>query len=263
MLSLHQVVDSLYTQARPVLTWYGPDRVELGGPVLARWFSKTANLLTHEYTDLYAPSPGASQHMVVDLPSCWQKIIWVSAATLCGWTVTIPPRQEGFTAHESPGDALVHDDSPTAEPTSLPPVTVYVTNHLSAAAERAQEEGADLFLHNLAFLALQWEEELPAAAIDALEALMSHNDILEHEHEAQDWPPRTMRSSAGDTAAPVLSSSHTLSDTERCVFHEGDALTLCAPLTALWAQAGSAIVIDPAYYDNVDEIMLTERPHNA
>lgn len=262
MLSLHQVVDSLYAQIRPVLTWYGSERVELGGPVLARWFSKTANLLTNEYTDLFAPSSGASQHIVVDLPSCWQKIVWVSTATLCGWTVSVPARSDDGEVsqqiEESPG--TVNDLHSPA--TDLPPATIYVTDRHSPAAREAQKHGADVLFHNLALYSLCWDGELPSGGIDALGALMSHNDILENDYEPLDWPKGAPRA---DSNEPALNAPNTIlgdPHESRLVLHEANTLALYIPLTELWAAEGSTIIIDPAYYgsDEVTSIMLTELP---
>lgn len=263
MLSLHQVVDSLYTQARPVLTWYGSDRAELGGPVLARWFSKTANLLTNEYADLFSPAPGVSQHIVVDLPSCWQKIVWISAATLSGWTVSIPACQRGFTPKSAPTDDLANQDIHENSHPPLAPATIFVTDHPSPAAEEAQRQGADLLLHNLALYSLQWEGDLPPGGIDALGALMSHNDILENDHEAMDWPAHAPRAHSDE---PALNAPRAiLGDPQRhrLVLHEANALALYMPLTELWAAGGSTIIIDPTYHgsDEVASIMLTELPH--
>lgn len=263
MLSLHQVVDSLYAQSRPVLTWYGSERVELGGPVLARWFSKTANLLTNEYTDLFSPAPGVSQHIVVDLPSCWQKIIWISAATLSGWTVSVPTRQEAFTPEETPANDLANEEHADEATTPLVPATLYVTDRLCPAAREAQKQGADILFHNLALYSLQWDGDLPSGGIDALGALMSHNDILENDHEEMDWPEQAPQAHSDE---PALSTSDAaLGDPRqhRLVLHEANALALYMPLTELWAAGGSTIVIDPAYYgsDEVTSIMLAELPH--
>lgn len=263
MFSLHQVVDSLYTQARPVLTWYGSERVELGGPVLARWFSKTANLLTNEYADLFSPAPGVSQHIVVDLPSCWQKIVWVSAATLCGWTVSVPARQEDFAPEDARAAALANRPAYTPAAAKLPPVTIYVTDRISPAAQEAQEQGADLLFHNLALYSLQWEGELPPGGIDALGALMSHNDILENDHEDMDWPEHAPRAHSHEPALNTPRAALGDPLQHRLVLHEANALALYMPLTELWAAGGSTIIIDPAYHgsDEVTSIMCAELPH--
>lgn len=258
MLSLHQVVDSLYTQSRPALTWYGPERVELGGPVLARWFSKTANLLTNEYTDLFSPAPGDSQHIVVDLPSCWQKIVWISAATLCGWTVSVPARQELFAHEESPANFPDSNAPSETEGAAVSPATIYVTDRLSPAAQQAQHEGADLLLHNLTLYSLHWDAPLPSGAIDALEALMSHNDILENDHEVMNWPAQALHAHSFEPAFNVPQSVPGDPQQSRIVLHETNALALSVALVELWAIGGSAIVIDPAYHDS-DEVASIKR----
>lgn len=263
MFSLNQVVDSLYTQARPVLTWYGSARVELGGPVLARWFSKTANLLSHEYADLFAPSSGVSQHIVVDLPSCWQKIIWVSTATLCGWTVSVPARQEDFGANDPAGTALVHHELSDAASLTHTPITLYVTERMNASAQQAQADGADILLHNLSPLALRWDDDLPPGAIDALEALMSHSDLLEDVYEAVAWPSHAPREHSDEPALHAPGAALSDPQQHRLVLHEANALALYMPLTELWAEGASAIIIDPAYHDDAKagEITASELPH--
>lgn len=151
-------VSSLQTYVGPVLTWYRFSdadtrvllREELGGPVLARWLCKTANLLGTDLADLFA-EPNEPRTLAVDMPGTWQEVVWILSAAMMGWDVCA--------AQESDGD-------------------VFVTNRLSEDALEQIRAGADVLFHDTTPLALSWRCELPSGSIDAIEAVMSQPDGL-------------------------------------------------------------------------------------
>ncbi len=134
---------------------------------------------------------------------------------------------------------------------------------LSASAQQAQADGADILLHNLSPLALRWDDDLPSGAVDALEALMSHSDQLEDVYEAVAWPAHAPRAHSNDPVLNTPGAALENPQQHRLVLHEANALALYMPLTELWAEGASAIIIDPAYHDDAKagEITAAELPH--
>ena len=100
----------------PALTQYGQVRVELGGPVVARWLSKVANYLTTEIAaDLFGSGEPTPARIYTSLQP-WQDVLWQIAARAMGWEYL-------DTRRPLPGDLLV-------------------TNSLNDEANTALESGA-------------------------------------------------------------------------------------------------------------------------
>lgn len=111
----------LARDARPKLTWYGDDgeRVELSGPVLAQWLTKTANLLVEEL------DAGPGSRVLLDLPGHWRAVVWALGVWRVGACVVVAPAAVGpgegpiprapLPVPGEPVDAVV-----TASPSSFP-----------------------------------------------------------------------------------------------------------------------------------------------
>lgn len=165
-MRLPDLVTRLFARPGPALTWYGADgaRTELGGPVVARWLAKTANLLGTElagslFGEFPSPSGAACEDaegspagiIRVDLGCSWQSLVWTVAAWLSGWTVVGPA------SISAPGDSLRDEGD----------ATVWVVASLDAAAVEAAETGVWVLAHDLAPLALGWSgEPLPDLSSD-------------------------------------------------------------------------------------------------
>lgn len=151
-------VSTLQTCVGPVLTWYRFSdadtrvllREELGGPVLARWLCKTANLMGTDLADLFG-NPEDGRVLKVDMPSTWQELVWTLSAALMGWQIA--------GAESTSGD-------------------VVVTNRLGEDALGQIQAGADVLFQDTTPLALSWRAELPSGGMDAIEAVMSQPDGL-------------------------------------------------------------------------------------
>lgn len=127
----------------PVVTWYSPtERVELSGPVMARWAAKAANFLTQNY----AFGPGST--LRCDLPLHWRALGWSLGTLLTGATLSFS---------DDDADVLV-----TYRPE--------VWNDVATG---------DVLAQPLPALALQWDgPALPAMVDDASAGLMASADTL-------------------------------------------------------------------------------------
>lgn len=148
--------------ALPRLTWYGPgaERVELSGRVLANWVIKVANLLTEEAD----AEPGTTVRL--DLPPHWRALVWAVGAWLTGAQVQVGSQSAEFEAD----DGAAADDGPG---TGGGHWDVVVTDrpHRAPAAEV-------LIAVALPALAMTFDSDLPAGAIDGAADLMTYADVL-------------------------------------------------------------------------------------
>ena len=136
-------VQRLTDKPGPVLTWYRGGRIEMTGPVLARWLAKVDNYLGSEFAF------GESLYHL-SLPECWQKAVWEAALLLRGWE----------SADMAEADLVITDDPELlAEAAGL------------GAAVLAQPTDP---------LGLRWNAELPAGVTDAPGALLSQSDFSEY-----------------------------------------------------------------------------------
>ncbi|HLS24693.1 MAG TPA: TIGR03089 family protein [Beutenbergiaceae bacterium] len=138
--------------ALPRVTWYGPggERVELSGQVLANWVIKVANLLTEE-----ADADDGAE-VFIDLPVHWRALTWALGAWLTGAQVSFGNRISG--------------DAPSPQVTA-PDVLI---------TDRPEQAGtADLLIGvALPALAMSFEGDLPAGALDGAADLMTYPDEL-------------------------------------------------------------------------------------
>ena len=242
-MRLSDLVTQLSAHPGPALTWYGRDgaRTELGGPVVARWLAKTANLLGTELAgDLFGefPSPsGAARDAAadspvgvvrVDLGRSWQAVVWTVAAWLSGWRVIAPGSPDG-----SKGSSPDEGDA-----------TVWVVASLDAAAVDAAESGVWVLAHDLAPLALSWQGgPLPGSAMDALGELMAQPDGLVVA-PAVEWSTGEARGSA-----------------QRVLLRAQDTPETARAVLAHWASGRTVVVVDTRDQDpaELDADALTEK----
>ncbi len=225
-----ELLDRLRSHRGPVLTWYGPDRSELGGSVAARWLAKTANLLATDLSpDLFGSSETGTDTdtrlaprgvLSLGLGSSWQAVMWVLAAWLSGWETTTEDS-------EQPSDVLV-------------------TDHIGEAALRAVEEGIAVLVQDTDPLALSWGgPALPEGALDALGALMAQPDGL---LEDPDPDPTTLVE--GEHGLTVADLGATVEGPPRVVLVEGSPARDARRILARWNSGASVVVvassIDPA-----------------
>lgn len=239
MTNLAHLISTLATVTGPALTWYGKERTELGGPVLARWLAKTSNLLADQFgEDLFGTSPtgATSRGLHLALGASWQACSWTSAARLSGWEVT-----------GSVAGGL--------EVAPLP--RLLVTDHWEDAFEGMLAQGVDVLLHDTAPLSLGWPGEVPPGAWDALGELMAQPDALLDVPEEVEWPS----GSGADVVAPgsdrLVLTVPTQGDdvATRESFEE-----LCATAVLAWEHGVGVVVIDPARHDAParERILATE-----
>lgn len=111
--SVTSVHTRLAREPGPRLTWYGDsgERVELSGPVLAQWVTKTANLLVEEL------DAGPGFRVLVDLPGHWRSVVWALGVWRVGACVVVgssgAPGGTIAVAHDETADAVV-TESPTS-----------------------------------------------------------------------------------------------------------------------------------------------------
>ncbi len=226
-MRLSDLVTQLSAHPGPALTWYGRDgaRTELGGPVVARWLAKTANLLGTElagslFGEFPSPSGAAGEDaegspagiIRVDLGCSWQSLVWTLAAWLSGWTVVGPA------SISAPGDSLRDEGD----------ATVWVVASLDAAAVEAAEAGVWVLAHDVAPLALGWSGgPLPEGVLDALGELMAQPDGLAVD-PGVDW--RVDGAEAGDA--------------QRVLVPAGDTAATARQVLAQWAAGRSVVAVD-------------------
>jgi uncharacterized protein (TIGR03089 family) len=238
-MTLSELVDALSARRGPALTWYGADggRTELGGPVVARWVAKIANLLGTDLAgDLFdepAPAPGAPVRVVrVDLGRSWQAVVWTAAAWLSGWEV------RGGAPTDSPGGGAIGEDG----------AAVWVVSHVESASARAAQDGMWVLAHDLSPLALSWAgEPLPEGVLDALSDLAVQPDAL------MVAPDAVWQGSADGSPQP--------GGPDRVLIVAGDAASTTRSVLAHWAVGRSVVVAgaEPGDDGTLDRIAAQER----
>ncbi|PID97531.1 MAG: hypothetical protein CSA82_03570 [Actinobacteria bacterium] len=228
MVYISELVKTLMHVRGPALTWYGNERVELSGPVVARWLTKMSNLLYLDLSDtLFGPADDSPSTLAIDLPHSWQATLWTIAAHLSGWNVSFD--------RTSPANVLV-----TASPFT--------------PSGRLQATTRDILLHNMEPLAVQWDGECPLGTRDALAELMAHSDVLE-----SDIDPQNVSAWASPADVDILASdaSRILLPEELCTSFSP---RLAPTLVELWSGKRSAIVIArPASKSEREEIARSEK----
>ncbi|MDO5720240.1 MAG: TIGR03089 family protein [Actinomycetaceae bacterium] len=191
-----------------VLTWYDDNgRVELVGPVVTRWISKTA----HYLVDLFGE--GAQPSVLIHLPPSWRTVMWVTGAGFAGADVQIVG-----------ADRPVH---------SAREFDLVVTSSASTARDLARDPGLIVVLQALKPFALQWEGELPAGVADAIGEVSSQPDFIQFTDV-----------SALPTHEADCDQHHTKGSRCGAVLTDGSP-TYIQCIWQAWEQGLSALWIDP------------------
>lgn len=208
----------------PALTQYGQVRVELGGPVVARWLSKVANYLTTEIAaDLFGSGEPTPARIYTSLQP-WQDVLWQIAARAMGWEYL-------DTRRPLPGDLLV-------------------TNSLNDEANTALESGAHVLAQAPTYLSFAWNGEL-GGALDALAEIAMQPDSL-----IVDTPPTLQ--AARDEALAGLRPPADLHGQRVALLWE--ARTGAGQVLDQWMAGRSVVIIDPTYVSprELPQILITE-----
>ncbi|MCI1788851.1 MAG: hypothetical protein LKI58_12485 [Actinomyces sp.] len=243
-MTLSELVDALSARRGPALTWYGADggRTELGGPVVARWVAKIANLLGTDLAgDLFgepAPAPGApagpgspARVARIELGRSWQAVVWTAAAWLSGWEV------RGGAPTDSPGGGAIDEGD----------ATVWVVASLDAAAVNAAQSGVWVLAQDLSPLALSWAgEPLPEGVMDALGELMAQPDVLVVAAPAIGVPNSAGAPDSAENHAGALVDEEDADAPERVLLEARDPADTARDVLGLWTAGRSAVVVDDA-----------------
>lgn len=182
-MTLHQLVSLLQRQPLPLLTWYdlaaSPiERTELSGPVLARWFSKIANLLMeysamNQWGDLAGAGSGDSRSInapsgQVPVPLQRQRRQVMRIHTHTGLISGARPLRH-LARDQNVGVPLVHEGhvngAPPAQPRRTRPQT---------PLPRRRHVHAD---PSARLTVLIVEGDLPGAMMDAIAEVSGYNDV--------------------------------------------------------------------------------------
>ena len=211
--SVTKLASCLNARSGPALTVYSAERVELGGPVAARWITKIANYLQGEAG---APLFGDEEPRPARLlPRNRQKLREATARCL-GWEILDAPRP-------LPGDVVVGADA-------------------EGLLARAAAAGAHALAQPATHLAFAWDGPLPRGVLDALGEIGAQSDtpdrpapdLVEPALEEALAGSRPRPEPAGDRVALLWSA------------RRGPAQVLDQ-----WARGRSVVVIDPAHHEPV------------
>lgn len=197
MTSLNGLIATLSAQPGPVVTVYSHERVELSGPVVARWLAKIANLLGTELSnDLFddsfinngaggigaflehfdasdetgngvspEQSPIPSPRIFVDT-GLWQRILWEIASGLMGWELLDTPGMSVSNGTDTIGPRLLPGDA-------------MVTHSVSTLSTQALLGGAWVLFQSPDYLSFSWNgEDYDEGGLDALQEIMAQPDTL-------------------------------------------------------------------------------------
>lgn len=282
-VELSSLIDTLSSHPGPVLTWYGKDRTELGGPVAARWLAKTANLLGGDLSgDLFEDGPALDASdprsagggrgwpegvgrpsptgtIRLDLGASWQSVIWLSAAWLSGWN--------------SVTEGVVGVDKSTSMSVArVPPVDVWVTDRLRSEHLSAAAEGSWVLAQATSPMELSWPGPVPEGVLDALTELAAQSDTLQTVPAV--GPETTVLAAEADA-----SEAHTMNLRDLDRFQGPDAATSAErnPRRVLmtsvsptvdarsilfqWTAGRSVVLVDPRFHDalETERVAASER----
>lgn len=211
--SVAEWTNLLWKRTLPQLTWYGPQRIELNGPVLARWFAKTSNFLMEEF-------PFGLRSLGYSLPLAWQSVPWLGTCWLRGVPITDLRNLPREALTETP-DALLSDAIP--------------------ALEWATQNDALPLALSTDPMALAWDGALPAGVEDASAALLSQSDTVLDDVETH-LTQSLFTDPSSATVADLMSNPWDLQVQQRVLFTPtSNAELALRTLQAFWA--GAAVVV--------------------
>lgn len=215
--SVTKLVSCLNARSGPALTVYSAERVELGGPVAARWITKIANYLQGEAgAPLFGdeePHP-ARLHTRIEP---WQQVLWEVTARCLGWEILDTPRP-------LPGDVVVGADT-------------------DGLLTRAAAAGAHALAQPAAHLAFAWNGPLPQGVLDALQEIGAQSDVPDHPS------PDLVEAVLDEALAGSRPRPEPTGDRVALLWN---ARRGPAQVLDQWARGRSVVVIDPAHYKPAD-----------
>ena len=220
----------LARDARPKITWYGDDgeRVELSGPVLAQWVTKTANLLVEEL------DAGPGFRVLLDLPGHWRSVVWALGVWRVGACVVVPaptaPSPSVALPSSVPPPRVAHDEDAdavlTTSPSSWPGARAVVAVALPA-------------------LARSFPGPVPTGAIDGA-AVLSYGDALGYVPATDPSLPALVGPSGtvthGDVVRPGGPSGRVLLDTAGALLDD-----LLRQVLDVLAAGGSVVLVGGSF----------------
>ena len=215
--SITKLISCLNARSGPALTVYSAERVELGGPVTARWITKIANYLQNEAgAPLFGdeePHP-ARLHTRIEP---WQQILWEVTARCLGWEILDTPRP-------LPGDVVVGADT-------------------DGLLTRAAAAGAHALAQPAAHLAFAWNGPLPQGVLDALQEIGAQSDVPDHPS------PDLVEAVLDEALAGSRPRPEPTGDRVALLWNARRGPT---QVLDQWARGRSVVVIDPAHYKPAD-----------
>mgnify|MGYP000901480320 CR=1 FL=1 len=215
--SVTKLVSCLNARSGPALTVYSAERVELGGPVAARWITKIANYLQGEAgAPLFGdeePHP-ARLHTRIEP---WQQVLWEVTARCLGWEILDTPRP-------LPGDVVVGADT-------------------DGLLTRAAAAGAHALAQPAAHLAFAWNGPLPQGVLDALQEIGAQSDVPDHPS------PDLVEAVLNEALAGSRPRPEPTGDRVALLWNARRGPT---QVLDQWARGRSVVVIDPAHYKPAD-----------
>lgn len=215
--SVTKLVSCLNARSGPALTVYSAERVELGGPVAARWITKIANYLQGEAgAPLFGdeePHP-ARLHTRIEP---WQQVLWEVTARCLGWEILDTPRP-------LPGDVVVGADT-------------------DGLLTRAAAAGAHALAQPAAHLAFAWNGPLPQGVLDALQEIGAQSDVPDHPS------PDLVEAVLDEALAGSRPRPEPTGDRVALLWNARRGPT---QVLDQWARGRSVVVIDPAHYKPAD-----------
>lgn len=242
MTTFPQLISLLATRPSPQMTIYSQERVELNGPVIARWFAKVANLLGSDLApNLFDDPFGFETPSAVPSNSndetrqalClavgpWQKLVW-----------SVPALAMGLNLCSDPATLGVSD--------------ILVTDSVDEASRDALKRGAWVLAQPSNYLAFSWNEEpLPDGVLDALSEVGAQSDALEV--PIPQLAPASVEEACGITH--LLPADTASSESQRIALYQLDH---CAPIAVThWLSGRSLVLIDPKLYSEQEAQRIAE-----
>lgn len=199
----------LHSANVPLLTYYGEQRIELSGPVVARWVAKIDNLLSAEF-------PFGGSTFEIRLHPSWQRLLWEQACWLRGWR-----------SNEKIGESDPAADADLVVSADLAELTAAVDCGQVAVAQ------------TLTPLAFEWPGDLPFGVVDAAAELLSQADVpLSPTEQSPKWTQKTnLLGALASGPADELRG-------RRVLLGARNPETVAKQALQLWWAGASALVID-------------------
>lgn len=231
MTSLAAFVSALASRPGPLLSVYSEERVEFNGPVLARWFSKIANLAGAELgADLFGDGGGGGAFLIRH--GLWQEILWTAPLLAMGW------RRLERAADAGPGDLLLVSD-------------------IDEEALSACANGAFVLAQPREYLSVSWRgDPLPEGVLDSLAEVMAQSDVLEVSAPA-DAPSIEEIAGSGRQAPPGRATGPAERAFPPRLLLRAGAEALPEILRA-WLNGSSVVLVDPLLHSEEGALLIAE-----